>query len=367
LLNGNRKSLQSELKSDAQHNSNFSSAPRLQAKSPELNGNEIEVELRHTKPVGTLHVSLPTDIIQFLGPGSVPVVVAGTVLGVFELGDRFASQQAKDALSKWLLTFDLHKAKALPDGTKELFERIFGKRHFSLKCFIRSVVFSCGAMAFVGILALLINPHLIKVAASASIWSNVPVWLPWSVIIDYISLLKTRVVLRSIARLQLRNMFVAIAVLVVDYLLYIGVFNLGLIIIIALALFFLGNPGEVREFISGYSLSIPVISPCAILDIAERSPGSESELCGPQFFFFIIFWAGFVPSIWMWLYVFALFVTRLLLRSEHIVNWLRWALDIDKNPFRSIGAVAAALAFIGSVVIIFVSAEISTIRGALRG
>ena len=57
-----------------------------------------------------------TDILQFFGPKSVPVVVFGTVLAVFELGERFASQQAKDALSKWLLTFDVQKAKALPDG-----------------------------------------------------------------------------------------------------------------------------------------------------------------------------------------------------------------------------------------------------------
>ena len=81
-------------------------------------------------------------------------------------------------------------------------------------------------------------------------------------------------------------------------------------------------------------------------------------------FVHFLFWAGFVPSIWMWLYVLALFVTRGLLRSEKLVNWLRWFLDIEKNPFRSIGAVAAALAFIASVVIILVSVEVSRISGA---
>jgi hypothetical protein len=76
---------------------------------------------------GTLHVSFPTDIIQFFGTGSVPAIVAGSVLGVFEVGERFASQRAKDALSKWLLTFDVQKAKALPDGTQEFFAKIFGE------------------------------------------------------------------------------------------------------------------------------------------------------------------------------------------------------------------------------------------------
>jgi hypothetical protein len=66
----------------------------------------------------------------------------------------------------------------------------------------------------------------------------------------------------------------------------------------------------------------------------------------------------------MWLYILALFVTRLLLRSEKLVNWLRWGLDVEKNPFRSIGAVAATLAFIVSVAVILVSVEISRISAA---
>ena len=78
----------------------------------------------------------------------------------------------------------------------------------------------------------------------------------------------------------------------------------------------------------------------------------------------IFFWSGFAPSIWMWLYVGALFVTRLLLRSERILNWLRWFLDVEKTPFRSSGAVAAALAFIASAAILLVSAEVSRISAA---
>jgi hypothetical protein len=66
----------------------------------------------------------------------------------------------------------------------------------------------------------------------------------------------------------------------------------------------------------------------------------------------------------MWLYVAALFVTRGLLRSEKLITGLRWALDVEKTPFRSIGAVAAALAFIASVVLILGSVMISRITAA---
>ena len=140
-------------------------------------------------------MSLRTDIIQLFGTGSVPVLVAGSVLGVFELGERFASQRAKDALSKWLLTFEVRKEGALPDGTQELFERIFGERHFSLKCFMRSAAFSLGAMALIIILGLLIRPtefvtlinSLTKpISWYLTIWSwlLVTLWIPWSILVE---------------------------------------------------------------------------------------------------------------------------------------------------------------------------------------
>jgi len=176
-------------------------------------------------------VSLPTDIIQFFGPGS---FVAGSVLGVFELGERFASQRAKDDLSKWLLTFDVQKAKALPNGTQELFERIFGERHFSLKCFVRSAAFSLGAIIVITIIFLLVDPtrglRLVNDAISKSFftWFFV-LWFPWSIIIDYVSLFKTRVILRILTSLQPKPTLLSLGplILLMDYFVYRFLFVFG--------------------------------------------------------------------------------------------------------------------------------------------
>ena len=302
-------------------------------------------------------MSLPSDIIQLFGTGSVPAIVAGTVLGVFELGERFASQRAKDALSKWLFTFDVQKAKALPDGTQELFERIFGERHFSLKCFVRSAAFSLGAMPFIGILYFLINPkellHEFSIVASThGAWAILPLWLLWSTIIDYISLFKTRVVLHVLARLRfgIGSMVLPVAILVIDYLFYSLIFDIG---------------GTATAMIDNYFFYKTWTSYSSFFqDFVELFSAIFFRLVQALYVDAILFWAGFVPSIWMWLYVAALFVTRGLLRSGRIVNWLRWALDVEKAPFRSIGAVAATLAFIASVAIILVSAEVSRISAA---
>ena len=174
---------------------------------------------------------MSTDILQLVGTGSVPAILGGFVYGVFKLGERHASQRAKDALSKWLLTFDVKKVKALPDGTQELFERIFGERHFSLKCFVRSAVFSLGAIAFLGILVFLIYPkETLRMIRNILIfdeelqggirfygdWLPLTLWLPWSILIDYVSLFKTRVILGLLMRLRRVNLMIAVAIVVVD-------------------------------------------------------------------------------------------------------------------------------------------------------
>jgi hypothetical protein len=312
-------------------------------------------------------VSLPSDIIQLFGTGSVPVLVGGTVLGVFELGERFASQRAKDALSKWLLTFDVQKAKALPDGTQELFERIFGERHFSLKCFIRSVMFSLGAMVFLGILVFLIDPEeALKMMNNIFVghglcyrfpdymrcdqfydWIKFILWLPWSIVIDYISLFKTRIVLTALTRMRRRSTVVAVTIIGIDFIVYKLIFGLELIIM-TLGILVIGQGWSFVDWSGLFSIESIMAKMPIYWTVKDQ-------------LIFIFFWSGFAPSLWMWLYVFALFVTRALLRSEKIITGLRWALDVEKNPFRSIGAVAATLAFILSVATILVSAEVSRI------
>jgi hypothetical protein len=125
----------------------------------------------------------------------------------------------KDALSRWLLTFDVQKAGALPNGTQQLFARIFGEHHLSIKCVLRSAAFSLGAMTFIGVLLLLIDPKGVFVSIAllrSQLFTSflVLLWLPWSIIVDYISLFKTRVILRILTKIQVRAMVSAIAILV---------------------------------------------------------------------------------------------------------------------------------------------------------
>jgi hypothetical protein len=162
-------------------------------------------------------------------------------------------------------------------------------------------------------------------------------------LIDYVSLFKTRVILAVLKRL--RRQVLAVAIVVVDYVVYRLIFAIG-----AILMFSVIAP-VYPVFHLGWSFY-------QILEVHMSGLYVSGDVLP------IFFWAGLAPSLWMWLYVLALFVTRGLLRSERILIWLRWALDIEKNPFRSIGAVAATLAFIASVAVILVSAEVSRISAA---
>jgi hypothetical protein len=214
---------------------------------------------------------------------------------------------------------------------------------------------SLGAIAFVGIISFLISPKdFIPTLREGFPYPLVTaLWLPWSILIDYISLLKTRVILRVLARTQLQSL--AIALLAVDMLVYALLFTIGLVSIGQIGAYFYRPPTSSwfnRFDIDGLwqiTKFLPLVFPTHI-----SPPGAV---------YFTLFWAGFVPSIWMWLYVLALVVTRALLRSEKLINFFRYV-PVETNPFRSIGAVAATLALIASVAIILVSVEVFRISAA---
>jgi hypothetical protein len=318
-------------------------------------------------------------VADFLGPSSVPVILAGFVYGVFEVGERLASQRAKDALAQWLLTFQVQKLAALPEGTREMFEYIFGERHFSLKCVVRSIVFSIGAMAFVAFLVYLISPPRFHEAfrvflsgrsraddlpylglSFASSNVDIVIWLIWSFFVDYLSLFKTRLVLRVFGRLSKVRLPIALGILAVDYLSYALLFSVGVVLTWYSAI-------KIRPLMfEGVFTTVYFDDPGMLVDILLRVLSNSKLGFHIQMFvknptdtlLGIFFWAGFGPSIWLWLYVLTLFATRAILRSEAIVKWLQWFLDIEKSPFRSLGSVAAGIVFVVSGALLLIAAAV---------
>jgi hypothetical protein len=50
-----------------------------------------------------------------------------------------------------------------------------------------------------------------------------------------------------------------------------------------------------------------------------------------------------LPSVWLWLYVGATWLTRLIALSDPLLRFLVYFLDVRDHPLRSVGVVAAGV------------------------
>ena len=56
-------------------------------------------------------------------------------------------------------------------------------------------------------------------------------WLTWSIVIDYVSLFKTRIILRLFARMRRMSAAAAVPIMVIDYVIYVVIFSIGVVLL----------------------------------------------------------------------------------------------------------------------------------------
>jgi hypothetical protein len=152
----------------------------------------------------------------------------------------------------------------------------------------------------------------------------------WSLVPDYLNLFKTRAILSIIAARQINRASILVVIVFADFVVGYAIFSLTFGPII---LPFLGeNPLWVEIlFLWPPPFFISFLWPPVITFSGGTAP---------------LFWAGMVPSIWLWLYVAATLIARLAIRSAPLLRFLMYLFDIDQHPIRSVGIVAAMLAMV---------------------
>jgi hypothetical protein len=294
-------------------------------------------------------MGLLRQIIDFLGSQSIPVITAGATYGVFRFIESIASPNAKIDLARWLLSFDVRNADILPRGVIDTFNRIFGKDHFSITCFIRSIYFTIGAIVLTALIYLLVRPDTAfrtKSPENQSLFFVIAsTWLLLSVFYDYLNLLKTRLILEFLTK-HAKSRLTALVLLILDPVLAYVAFAVFFSLLGLVDILFL-YPDRIHE---------------ALVD-AQNWPAEDIHLIVQvvqwQLNVSPIFYAGMLPSMWLWIFILASFLTRLLVRGEPIVKILRYSLDIEKKPFRIAGALATVLVFAISALILGISYAIN--------
>lgn len=271
-------------------------------------------------------------------------VLAGIVWKFFERVEGVLNDKAKMEVANWLIG---HRPLGLevepwPTTFAKVFNRVFGEKHFSWRCFSRTAIASllCGVIGlalavrtflaeeyvddanfglYQSVITAYEGPFLPKSLAPdpndalrvspvenniiVLLLCTIGVTLMTNILPGYVSLLETRFVLKLMRRSTLLS---TLALLVLD-----GLFT--------------GGTATVWNAL----LLLPING--------KESPGIlEMDLAW-------LVYPAFFTSIWLWLYAGSGFLLRAARRLDIGFAWFNRHFDIEKKPLQSIGLVAGAI------------------------
>jgi hypothetical protein len=297
-------------------------------------------------------------ILKPTGPLAAGVVLFGGVWGFFKGVESVLNEDTKIEIWVWLSgrkklspTF-----QSWPDTFAKMFDRVFGHKHISLKCFRRSSLISITLYCLVFCIGLIQGSSIVRLPAwtehgaeyeatiqpaqDISLFPMLPIFLFVVVFGDYLSLLETRLLLGLGKRKGSIGIIVLCLVMacLVTYCIGILIVRLNWWWTMAYiqaywwsdgfwAVFWalLWNfPGAVIAWFRLHST----------LDFVRLPTGRLA---------FLWFYPAFFTSIWLWLYARSGFILKAARRFDIGFDWFNRKFDIEKKPLSSIGLVAGAL------------------------
>ena len=259
-------------------------------------------------------------------------------LGVlFSLSEKAASPDAKNAITRWLKNVKLEGTPTTwPSTFASVFDSIFGKKHFSWRCFRRSCVASLIAVLVMTFIWAALRPlharHQMEnfVSKPGEFLVVVIVFAGLNLLPDYVSLLESRYILRRMSAVQ-HSTGRILSLLVLDVVLTVSIFFAALLLL-------------------GFGFNYPFGKSAAnILElygegVAEilnhgvflSSPGGSLSLG-------IFFYTTFFTSVWVWLYAISGLVVKVGEYFGITVSPIRWFLDIENKPLHSLGVISMLL------------------------
>ncbi len=244
--------------------------------------------------------------------------IAG-VWAIFERAETVASKDAKSTISKYLQNIAIVQGENWLPTFTNIFDRVFGERHLSIHCFVRSSIASSVLVLVFTALWFSKEPSAAREMydmgwrgpAAIGFIAALVNFLP-----DYISLLETRYLLRWFRKYH-SYAFMG-AIILIDFLLTTG------IILIAYFLYSYGVLG----------LSIEIVLDHLVAGFKfDAAYGSLS----PGIFIY----STYATSLWLWLFVVSSLLIRLFLRPlGGAINMAKKFLDLKEKPLRSLGFVS---------------------------
>ena len=275
-------------------------------------------------------------VLSYLGTWA---AFAGGLWFLCDKAEEAVSPTVRRSASAWLRNVDpkSHVAR-WPSLFAAAFDKLFGERHWTWRCFRRSAVASLLSVGVLSWLYWSVNGYLgwdLVDGRPASLGESLPyiaMWGAWNLLPDYLSLLQTRWVLR---RLEARG---SAALVVVDLVITAFIAIAGHLLfmfgqtIFALAVS-LSDPSSFHDVVSSFSGDFEWWLD-HIRDLVTLDSTSTPLTLG------IFVYSTFLTSVWLWLYLAAGAAVRVAGGFNVGLRWLRGFTDLDEQPFRSLGFAA---------------------------
>jgi hypothetical protein len=228
---------------------------------------------------------------------------------LFDKAEAAAAPPVKSKAADWLMSRSLGtETGTLPRHFASMFDRLFGAKHLSGKCFQRSALASVVTVMVATAIRASWNDELSAELSRDLLVSSALMGgfaFVTNVIPNYLSLLQTR---WTMAWAETRGFTIAVLA------------DLLLTSLVSLA------------WIFGLAFLLDGTPPAEQLD--DLLGGGLSA---------VWFFSGFFTSVWLWLYAASVMVSRMLLRVGGGVGFLLRVTDVEHQPFRSLGFVGVII------------------------
>ncbi|MFG1691130.1 hypothetical protein ACGF5M_03050 [Gemmatimonadota bacterium] len=270
---------------------------------------------------------------------------AGVTSGLWFLSDtaeKTLSEESRTRVVNALRTPGVFSGlREVPIQFATLFDRVFGERHWSVKCIRRS--FLASLCAFLVLLVWKFSggwtPNGFNIdydsalEAGGVFFARVALYVVvLNFIPDYLSLLQTRWFVSLLAQ----GRVAAGVVLLLDVVATATIAAVAMLIVNQIRLL---SIAPITAFPSG-DVTIPMgleaVGPTFRILV---SPGRSLDFNLVQ----ISFMTAFFTSVWLWIYAASVMVSRVLVRMGGGVGFLLRVTDVEKQPFRSMGFTSVVL------------------------
>ncbi len=286
---------------------------------------------------------------------------------LFEKAEKALSEQSREIVVDRIRGADFTTSfESIPAQFALLFDRVFGEKHLSWRCFFRSAIASTAATFIVYSASVSLSPFLITeylrvegvsvgilslttvglAAAVGAIWQNV--------LSDYLSLLETRWAIRWVDRgrsvpfVLVADLLMTFSIFLAYQVFFVTVVGVGVAVANA---FTDQGPGFFTGLWQKYSglwelipfyLRLAFDTPTPLADAVPSSLPYNTAV-GTAALWRIYFYTTFFTSVWLWLYAASVIVSRVLLRMNSGIGFLLRVTDVEKQPFRSMGFVSVII------------------------